>query len=675
MPETTTTTDAETEKEEKHKKSIPPRDPAREVVETIVFVVVLVLLLKLFVTEAFVIPTGSMAETLYGYQKIITCPKCKHEFPVNSHDEVEGRQGDGKQMKLYGFCCPNCRYLGHILRVQGLDPQTRKLILEPEPELQPPPKNSSGDRVLVLKPLYHIREPRRGDVVVFKFPEKPQDKFTAQNYIKRAQAFGGETAAIFRGDLYITTYLSYDDDESREWVRLTTQSLDGLRSENLPEAVLDRVEKLKNRELKRDDLEKEVAEQLNAGERTKFLTQIVNHAEKIYPRPANPLDLWKPRFMYTNAYPLDNPNPKALELFEHSRATGFKPGEAGFGTAGFEIVRKGEEQLLADARIVWDNDQQPEEFATWKVPSRWYATGSDAQAWTADQADQPRVFGHKGEVAGTHWIHYRHLSMPWKTLPADDADPEPPTDPARLREQKPTYVDNFLGYNAGRDFDPGTQRVQSHDNPKFTERWVGDLILQCKVVFTAGSEVTLELSKSINRFRATFSEGKVTLSRIGHGSEKFGNPSRPCKVKEGTHELRFANVDCRLWVWVDGKRIDFGTEGDYQPIEPGPGDGADPEGWTKANDIDAPAGIGATGKVTIQNIKLQRDIYYTRDSSGQLDHSKADVFYVHKGHYLCLGDNSAQSSDSRKWGTVPERLMLGKAVFVFFPVNRVGFIK
>ena len=52
-----------------------------------------------------------------------------------------------------------------------------------------------------------------------------------------------------------------------------------------------------------------------------------------------------------------------------------------------------------------------------------------------------------------------------------------------------------------------------------------------------------------------------------------------------------------------------------------------------------------------------------------------DTFYVQPGHYLCLGDNSGQSSDGRSWGLVPERLMLGKAVFVFFPINRVGFIK
>ena len=56
------------------------------------------------------------------------------------------------------------------------------------------------------------------------------------------------------------------------------------------------------------------------------------------------------------------------------------------------------------------------------------------------------------------------------------------------------------------------------------------------------------------------------------------------------------------------------------------------------------------------------------------------------GHYLCLGDNSTESSDSRDWGAVPERLMLGRALMVYYPfyfpywplkspVNRVGAIE
>src|SRR5215510_106272 len=60
-----------------------PKDSVREIVETVVFVVVLVLLLKTFVAEAFVIPTGSMATTLLGYHKNVECPKCKFKFTVN----------------------------------------------------------------------------------------------------------------------------------------------------------------------------------------------------------------------------------------------------------------------------------------------------------------------------------------------------------------------------------------------------------------------------------------------------------------------------------------------------------------------------------------------------------------------------------------------------------------
>jgi signal peptidase I len=368
--------------------------------------------------------------------------------------------------------------------------------------------------------------------------------------------------------------------------------------------------------------------------------------------------------MYSNTF--NTTNPKAAELFERSRDAGFPP-----GTGGFEIVRKGEAELLADRRIVWDNDKQPKELAG-QVPSRWYAPAADATAWNADNANQPKIFAHKPEVPGQHWIRYRHLAMPWKTTAANQFDDAPPTDPRLLGNQLPTYIDNFLGYNAGRDQDPITGRVATRDNTGQDKHWVGDLILECEAELGGDAELTLELSKGVNRYRATFAAGAVTLARTGRGGEQFGNPSRPCKVAQGKYRLRFANVDGRLWVWVDDKLIDFGTEGNYQPVEPGPNDGADPEGWTKANDVDAPAGIGAAGKVTVSGIRLYRDIFYTRRGT---DPTRADIYYVQPGHYLCLGDNSAQSSDSRNWGTVPERLMLGKAVFVFFPVGRIGFIK
>ncbi|MDP2652694.1 MAG: signal peptidase I [Candidatus Omnitrophota bacterium] len=71
-----------------------------------------------------------------------------------------------------------------------------------------------GDRLLVNKlrygplvPFVHFRlpgfsKPRRGDVVVFKYPEDPK-----RDFIKRLIAAGGETVEIKFGDIYINGQL------------------------------------------------------------------------------------------------------------------------------------------------------------------------------------------------------------------------------------------------------------------------------------------------------------------------------------------------------------------------------------------------------------------------------------------------------------------------------------
>ena len=99
-------------------KSTPaePKDGVREIIDTIVIVVVLVLLLKSFLAEAFVIPTGSMATTLLGYHKPITCPQCGHEFEVNLSKQVDTAEEDPQP--ITGCRCPNCR-----LRIELIPPE------------------------------------------------------------------------------------------------------------------------------------------------------------------------------------------------------------------------------------------------------------------------------------------------------------------------------------------------------------------------------------------------------------------------------------------------------------------------------------------------------------------------------------------------------------------------
>lgn len=45
-----------------------------------------------------------------------------------------------------------------------------------------------------------------------------------------------------------------------------------------------------------------------------------------------------------------------------------------------------------------------------------------------------------------------------------------------------------------------------------------------------------------------------------------------------------------------------------------------------------------------------------------------------EGYYLMLGDNSPSSSDSRVWGFVPQRNLVGKALCVWWPPSRWGLV-
>ncbi|MFA5410623.1 MAG: signal peptidase I [Candidatus Omnitrophota bacterium] len=63
--------------------------------------------------------------------------------------------------------------------------------------------------------------------------------------------------------------------------------------------------------------------------------------------------------------------------------------------------------------------------------------------------------------------------------------------------------------------------------------------------------------------------------------------------------------------------------------------------------------------------------YYNRGRFAE----EGDKITVPPGHFFVMGDNSASSQDSRFWGFVPHKNILGKAMVIYWPPRRIRIIK
>ena len=194
--------------------------------------------------------------------------------------------------------------------------------------------------------------------------------------------------------------------------------------------------------------------------------------------------LWQTWFMHNN-------DPEALRRF--------REGE-------FQIIRKPPQTLLAMRRIVYDNDHPAKDLHA----ARW-ADRDKGGAWKADDAHGFRLASADGKA---HWLGYRHL--------------------LRGQEDRPQLITDFMGYNT----------AEPRNSPTGVN-WVGDLILECEVQpDQARGELTLELSRGVDRFRARFdlASGVCTLMRVhdaGTREEKEEELDRkPTALKGGGKHAR-----------------------------------------------------------------------------------------------------------------------------------------
>lgn len=81
--------------------------------------------------------------------------------------------------------------------------------------------------------------------------------------------------------------------------------------------------------------------------------------------------------------------------------------------------------------------------------------------------------------------------------------------------------------------------------------------------------------------------------------------------------------------------------------------------------------IMADGRVVSDPSSIRAVYYYNTGDYGQ----EGQVIKVPEDSFYALGDNSASSRDSRYWGFVPKKNLIGKVILIYWPVHRMRLVQ
>jgi signal peptidase I len=82
------------------------------------------------------------------------------------------------------------------------------------------------------------------------------------------------------------------------------------------------------------------------------------------------------------------------------------------------------------------------------------------------------------------------------------------------------------------------------------------------------------------------------------------------------------------------------------------------------------------GRIYINDEPLLEPLFSQREYYNKGKFGKEGLkILVPKDSYFVLGDNSSSSQDSRYWGFVPRKNILGEAILIYWPPQRIRIVK
>ena len=241
------------------------------------------------------------------------------------------------------------------------------------------------------------------------------------------------------------------------------------------------------------------------------------------------------------------------------------------GANEFTIARKPADRLLRMLQLVHDSDFVSAEAIKNDWLARWRPGTSDSSsAWKTSEDRKRFSLAHENndQVA---WLRYHHCPPGidyWKVdrdQPASDVTGD-------------QLISDFYGYNSGVPYrlDSRTDLQALDEIWKDTsgKHWVGDLAIQVSLdVRSDSGQVLLDLVEGGRHYSCTIdvATGQASV-QIDGGLGKFNSSGGSDSIDRitaqtnvtgtGEYEIRFANVDDQVVLWIDGEVVQFVSDGE-----------------------------------------------------------------------------------------------------------------